>query len=57
MDMTVVQLLGTTHLNAINGYVKVPKLDMHGLAMRGMSGVISLSAAAVGLIFGQSYSR
>ncbi|KAG2106173.1 uncharacterized protein F5147DRAFT_653929 [Suillus discolor] len=43
----VLQLLGTAHLNAINGYVEVPKLDMHALAMRGMSGVISLSAAAI----------
>ncbi|KAG1880174.1 hypothetical protein F4604DRAFT_1679271 [Suillus subluteus] len=43
----VLQLLGTAHLNAINGYVEVPKLDTHGLAMRGMSGVISLSAAAI----------
>jgi hypothetical protein len=52
----VLQLLGTAHLNAINGYVEVPKLNMHGLTMCGMSGVISLSAAAVGLIFGWSYS-
>ncbi|KAG2342372.1 hypothetical protein BDR05DRAFT_949031 [Suillus weaverae] len=43
----VLQLLGTAHLNAINGYVEVPQLDMHGLATCGMSGVISLSAAAI----------
>ncbi|KAG2112035.1 uncharacterized protein F5147DRAFT_792726, partial [Suillus discolor] len=43
----VLQLLGTAHLNAINGYVEVPKLDMHALATCGMSGVISLSAAAI----------
>ncbi|KAG1867263.1 hypothetical protein DFJ58DRAFT_723936 [Suillus subalutaceus] len=43
----VLQLLGTVHLNAISGYVDVPKLDMHALATLGMSGVIALSAAAI----------
>ncbi|KAG1862826.1 hypothetical protein DFJ58DRAFT_839339 [Suillus subalutaceus] len=43
----VLQLLGTAHLNAISGYVDVPKLDMHALVTLGMSGVIALSAAAI----------
>ncbi|KAG1813069.1 hypothetical protein DFJ58DRAFT_740122 [Suillus subalutaceus] len=43
----VLQLLGTAHLNAINGYVEVPKLDTHTLTTRGMLGVIALCAAAI----------
>ncbi|KAG0701184.1 hypothetical protein DFH29DRAFT_806650 [Suillus ampliporus] len=46
----VLQLLGTVHLNAINGYVEVPELDTHMFATRGMSRVITVSAAAVSLI-------
>ncbi|KAG1734098.1 uncharacterized protein EDB91DRAFT_1057099 [Suillus paluster] len=46
----VLQLLGTAHLNAINGYVEVPELDTHMFATRGMSRVIAVSAAAVSLI-------
>ncbi|KIK34575.1 hypothetical protein CY34DRAFT_110229 [Suillus luteus UH-Slu-Lm8-n1] len=40
-------LLGTAHLNAINGYVDVPKLDTHALATCGMVGIIALSATAI----------
>ncbi|KAG1864366.1 hypothetical protein F4604DRAFT_1928806 [Suillus subluteus] len=43
----ILQLLGTAHLNAINGYVDVPKLDTHALATHGMVGVIALSTAAI----------
>ncbi|KAG1732288.1 hypothetical protein EDB19DRAFT_2027033 [Suillus lakei] len=43
----ILQLLGTVHLNTINGYVEVPKLDTYALATHGMSGVIALSAAAI----------
>ncbi|KAG2095667.1 uncharacterized protein F5147DRAFT_656781 [Suillus discolor] len=43
----VLQLLGTAHLNAINGYVEVPRLNTHALATHGMLGVIALSAAAI----------
>jgi hypothetical protein len=53
----ILQLLGTAHLNAINGYVEVPKLDTHALATHGMSGVIALSAAAVSFIFKQFNSH
>ncbi|KAG1907211.1 uncharacterized protein F5891DRAFT_1181506 [Suillus fuscotomentosus] len=42
----VLQLLGTAHLNAINGYVEVPRLDTCALTTHGMLGVIALSAAA-----------
>ncbi|KAG1724211.1 uncharacterized protein EDB91DRAFT_1087554 [Suillus paluster] len=42
-------LLGIAHLNAISGYVDVPDLDTHALAIRAirMSGVITLCAAAI----------
>ncbi|KAG1718120.1 hypothetical protein EDB19DRAFT_1921269 [Suillus lakei] len=43
----ILQLLGTVHLNAINGYVEVPKLNTYALVTHGMLGVIALSAAAI----------
>ncbi|KAG1724865.1 hypothetical protein EDB19DRAFT_1834016 [Suillus lakei] len=43
----VLQLLGTAHLNAINGYVEVPELNTHMFATCGMSHVIAVSAAAI----------
>ncbi|KAG1884297.1 hypothetical protein F4604DRAFT_1919429 [Suillus subluteus] len=43
----ILQLLGTAHINAINGYVEVPELDTHVFVTHGMSRVIAVSAAAI----------
>ncbi|KAG1862610.1 hypothetical protein F4604DRAFT_1683757 [Suillus subluteus] len=43
----ILQLYGRAHLNAINGYVEVPSLDLGALAMTGTSCVLALSAAAL----------
>ncbi|KAG1860965.1 hypothetical protein F4604DRAFT_1684237 [Suillus subluteus] len=43
----ILKLLGTAHINAINGYVEVPELDTHVFVTHGMSHVIAVSAAAI----------
>ncbi|KAG2355567.1 hypothetical protein BDR07DRAFT_1381434 [Suillus spraguei] len=43
----ILQLFGTAHLNAINGYVEVHSFNMHVLATSGMLRPLALSAAAI----------
>ena len=46
----LVELLGTTHLNDIVGYVNVPQWDTKGLAAgKDMAGVLGMASAAVRL--------
>jgi len=48
----MLQLFGRGHLSAIHGYANVPALKTQILALKGMSGAISLCAAAVSLSLG-----
>ncbi|KAG2360045.1 hypothetical protein BDR07DRAFT_1378253 [Suillus spraguei] len=43
----ILQLYGRAHLNAINGHVVIPSLNMQALDTIGMSCVLALSAAAL----------
>lgn len=52
----ILQLLATVHIHSTIGHANIPALDTEKLASCGITGALSVCAAAVSLLFSETFS-